>query len=82
MPHLQEKSPIDKFKEEHISKPFNPILANMFYKAGFVESWGKGTTNIVNDCLAMNLPEPEYKYAFGAVQVTPQRLRKRDYSSL
>ena len=38
--------------------------------AGFVESWGKGTNNIVDDCLKMELPEPEYRYAFGAVQVS------------
>ena len=59
---LSDEVPIEKFKENHISKPFNPIIANMFYKAGFVESWGKGTNNIVNDCLKMGLPEPEYKY--------------------
>ena len=69
--------PIEKFKENHISKPFNPIIANMFYKAGFVESWGKGTNNMVEDCLKMHLPEPEYKYTFASVQVifykTPQK---------
>ncbi len=66
---LSREVPIEKFKEEHISKPFNPIIANMFYKAGFVESWGKGTNNIVDDCLKMNLPEPEYRYTFASVQV-------------
>ncbi len=66
---LSKEVPIDKFKENHISKPFNPIIANMFYKAGFVESWGKGTNNIVDDCLKMGLPEPEYKYTFQSVQV-------------
>ena len=66
---LSLEVPIEKFKENHISKPFNPLLANMFYKAGFVESWGKGTTNIVDDCKKMGLPEPEYKYTFHSVQV-------------
>ena len=66
---LSPEVPIEKFKEEHISKPFNPIIANMFYKAGFVESWGKGTNNIVEDCIKMDLPEPEYKYTFASVQV-------------
>ena len=31
---LSSEVPIEKFKENHISKPFNPIIANMFYKAG------------------------------------------------
>jgi ATP-dependent DNA helicase RecG len=66
---LSHEVPIEKFKEDHLSKPFNPTIANMFYKAGFVESWGKGTNNIVNDCLKMNLPEPDYKYTQKAVQV-------------
>ena len=66
---LSAEVPIEKFKENHISKPFNPIIANMFYKAGFVESWGKGTNNIVKDCLKMGLPEPEYRYTFASVQV-------------
>ena len=74
---LPAEVPIEKFKENHISKPFNPIISNMFYKAGFVESWGKGTNNMVDDCLKMHLPEPEYKYTFASVQVifykTPQK---------
>lgn len=73
---LSPEVPIEKFKEEHISKPFNPLIANVFYKAGFVESWGKGTNNIVADCLKLGLPEPTYKYTQQAVQVifykTPQ----------
>jgi ATP-dependent DNA helicase RecG len=67
---LSNEVPIEKFKENHISKPFNPLIANMFYKAGFVESWGKGTNNIINDCKKMGLPEPEYKYTFHSVQLT------------
>jgi len=41
----------------------------MFYKAGFVESWGRGTNNIIEECLKMGLPEPEYKYTFSSVQL-------------
>lgn len=67
---LSPEVPIEMFKKDHISKPFNPIIANMFYKAGFVESWGKGTNNVVDDCLKLDLPEPEYRYSFGAVQVS------------
>ena len=74
---LSAEVPIDKFKKEHISKPFNPIIANMFYKAGFVESWGKGTNNIVDDCIKMSLPEPEYKYTFGAVQVVLSKTTRK-----
>jgi len=50
-----EDEAIKKFKQNHISKPFNPTIANLFYKAGFVESWGKGANNMVDDCIKMNL---------------------------
>ena len=67
---LSTEVPIEKFKENHISKPFNPLIANMFYKAGFVESWGKGTNNIIDDCLKVGMPAPSDEYTFQAVKVT------------
>ena len=42
---LSQKVPMDKFKQYHISKPFNLIIVNMFYKVGFIESCGKGTNS-------------------------------------
>jgi ATP-dependent DNA helicase RecG len=67
---LSPEVPIEKFTQEHISKPYNPIIASVFYKAGLVESWGKGTVNIINECLKAGLPSLQYRYTFGAVQVT------------
>ncbi|RLA73342.1 MAG: AAA family ATPase, partial [Epsilonproteobacteria bacterium] len=79
---LSHEVPIEKFKVDHLSKPYNPLIANIFYKAGFVESWGKGTNNIVEDCIKMQLPEPDYKYTQHAVQVfiykaTPKTTKER-----
>jgi len=45
-------------------------IANVFYKAGFVESWGKGTNNIIETCLKMGLPTPSYDYSFHSVNLT------------
>ncbi len=45
------------------------IQNSKLHLAGFVESWGKGTNNIVDDCLKLGLPEPEYKYTQHAIQV-------------
>jgi len=67
-----------EFKENHISKPFNPLIANMFYKAGFVESWGKGTNNMVSDCIKVNMLEPSYEYVFQAVKVTFYKTTPKD----
>ncbi|MDA3779206.1 MAG: hypothetical protein PF487_03080 [Bacteroidales bacterium] len=53
---------VEMLKTQHPSLPNNPIIAKIFYFAGLIESWGRGTINIVNDCKAANLPEPIYNY--------------------
>ena len=34
----------------HASKPFNPDIANVFYRAGYIESWGRGIQKICDAC--------------------------------
>ena len=48
----------------------HPIIANVFYKAGLIENGGRGTTNIIKDCLAYGLPKPTSEYEWTAVRVT------------
>jgi ATP-dependent DNA helicase RecG len=36
------------------------LLADVFYKAGSIESWGRGTLKMIAECLQQNLPEPEF----------------------
>ena len=67
---LSDEVPIEKFTQPHQSKPFNPILANVFYRAGFIENWGRGTLNIVEDCIRHGLPKPTFEYDWTAVKVT------------
>lgn len=33
---------LDNLMGKHASKPYNPSIANVFYLAGFIESWGRG----------------------------------------
>ena len=60
----------EKFDKAHQSKPYNPILASVFYKCGFIENWGKGTLNITDDCVAYGLPKTTFEYEWTAVKVT------------
>ena len=53
---------IDKLKQAHASIPKNPLIASVFYKAGLIENWGRGTINILNYCKIQNIPEPEFKF--------------------
>ena len=53
--------PVEKLFEPHSSEPRNPGIANVFFKAGYVESWGRGYKNITDICKERRavLPVPE-----------------------
>ena len=53
----------------HESKPRNPIIANVFYRAGIIESWGRGTLKIRELLAAAELPIPEFESGHGEVVV-------------
>jgi ATP-dependent DNA helicase RecG len=61
---------IDDLKEQHSSRPHNPILASSFFKGGLIEAWGRGTVKIINECKNAGLPEPKIENVFGGIQVT------------
>lgn len=42
--------PVDKIYEKHSSTPYNPKIADVFYKAGEIESWGRGFHKIMEGC--------------------------------
>ena len=43
----------------HSSKPRNPLIADVCFKAGYIDSWGRGTIKIIESCAEAGLPEPE-----------------------
>lgn len=61
---------IEDLKKLHTSKPRNEFLADVFFKAGMIEAWGRGTTKIVDACKKAGLPEPEFREEFGGLSVT------------
>ena len=44
----------------HFSKPYNPDIARVFYRAGYIESWGRGIQKIRDACRKLGTDEPEY----------------------
>ncbi len=58
---LPEGWTTETLKKEHISKPFNPLLARIFFWIGYVEEVGTGTNKIVRWCKEWGLPEPEFE---------------------
>jgi ATP-dependent DNA helicase RecG len=61
--------PVEKLKTNHLSMPRNTLLAEIFYYAGFIESWGHGTIKIVENCLEQGLPEPDFIEENGVMTV-------------
>lgn len=54
---------------KHASRPYNPNIANVFYLAGFIESWGRGIEKICEACKADDLPMPEFTINPGDIMV-------------
>lgn len=57
---LPENWTVENLMGKHASKPYNPSIANVFYLAGFIESWGRGIEKICEACKEDRVPQPEY----------------------
>lgn len=57
-------------KTKHPSITRNPNIARTFFRAGFVESWGRGTIKIIEECKEAGLLEPKIEELTGGVAVT------------
>ncbi|WP_418322601.1 ATP-binding protein [Segatella hominis] len=53
--------------QKHSSYPRNHNIANVFYKAGFVESWGRGFKKIAEEFERASLPLPTIEENGGGV---------------
>lgn len=68
----------EKLVQPHESRPWNPIIAGVFYRAGIIEKWGMGTLNILDWCSENGNPAPSWIEQAGSVvltfspRVTPQ----------
>ena len=61
---------IEKLKQEHNSRPRNPLIAKACFYAGYIDAWGRGTLKIYNACKEANMPEPIIDEREGGIQVT------------
>jgi ATP-dependent DNA helicase RecG len=57
---LPEDWSVQDLTQEHESRPFNPDIAHVFFRAGQIETWGRGIEKIFDACAAAGLPEPRY----------------------
>jgi len=67
---LPEELTLADLKIKHASFPRNPVLADVFFKAGLIETWGRGTLKILESCKLAELPEPKFEILSGGIAVT------------
>jgi ATP-dependent DNA helicase RecG len=77
---LPEGWDIKHLFKKHPSKPTNKTIATIFFKAGFIEAWGRGISKITNGFACANLNEPIFEEAFGGILVTLFRKKRWEIS--
>jgi ATP-dependent DNA helicase RecG len=70
---LPEDFTIETLLEKHPSRPANKNIADIFFKAGFIEAWGRGIAKIINGFITAGLTAPEFKATMGGIMVTIKR---------
>ena len=68
----------DTLFEQHSSRPRNRNIANAFFKAGFIDAWGRGYKKIREGFESAGLPMPKVENFCGGGRVTFQRKSATD----
>ena len=68
--NLPDEITYESLKHHHISSPRNPLIADICFRAGYIDSWGRGTLKIINTCKLFGLPEPTITALNGGILVT------------
>ena len=61
---------IESLKRQHPSRPRNHLIADVCFKGGYIDAWGRGTLKIIKACKDAELPEPEILEQDGGILVT------------
>jgi ATP-dependent DNA helicase RecG len=66
---LPENWTIENLIVKHASRPYNPDIANALFRSGYIESWGRGTIKILNECIKAGIPEPVFRYNSSEIHI-------------
>lgn len=61
---------LEALKRQRPSRPRNPLIADVCFKGGYIDAWGRGTIKILQSCLDAGLPEPQIIEQDGGILVT------------
>jgi ATP-dependent DNA helicase RecG len=56
---------VDGLRRGHYSQPRNPLIADLFYRRGLIELWGRGGPWMVRLCVDAGCPEPQFEERSG-----------------
>ncbi len=66
----------ETIKQPHLSYPYNPIIADVLFKATLLENWGSGASRIIEACKTQHTEEPTWQTQGGFIIVTFKRRGK------
>lgn len=66
---LPEGWTAETLMQPHDSIPYNPDIANVFYRAGYIETWGQGIQKICDECIAIGAKLPRYEILGTGIRV-------------
>ena len=67
---LPEGWTVETLLSSHRSMPYNPDIANTFFRAGEIEAWGRGIERIVTVCKNDGFSTPEFRYDASGIWTT------------
>ena len=59
--HFPPGNTYQDFLDAPHSSPINPLIADVFYRCGLMEAWGRGISSIFAECEVAGLPKPEFR---------------------
>ena len=67
---LPEGWTVETLLSSHRSMPYNPDIANTFFRAGEIEAWGRGIERIIAACKNDGFSTPEFRYDASGIWTT------------
>lgn len=64
---------IETLMQKHESCPRNPLIAKVFFLAGFIENWGRGYEKMHHEFAKAGLQQPVFEQLRGGMMATIQR---------
>lgn len=69
---------VDNLLKKHNSRAYNPLIANTFFRSGYIEAWGRGIEKIRESCEEHGIKMAEYKVSSSEIMVMFRGLNTQD----